>query len=291
MISLKMNPWQKVRQRSGWKHGGLAEWTEDGTAYLSVIFSWNLPQAYQRAVWLKALGYHVKVGGPAVIFNPGYLADVAEVGSDYPDAVVWHNPNATFTSRGCVRRCAFCLVPKTEGGLAELDTWPVRRIICDNNLLACSQVHFDRVMDSLKPLNDIDIQGLDARLLTKHHAERLAELDLHCVRLAWDNTRFECQVTASIQKLRSAGIPKSRVRCYVLIGYNDTPEDALHRLETLRALGVWPNPMRYQALDAMWRNQHVGSDWTDGELKRYMRYWSNLRFTSAIPFDEFRAGQ
>ena len=31
-----------------WIGGGLAEWTEGDTAYLSVAFSWKLPEAYQR---------------------------------------------------------------------------------------------------------------------------------------------------------------------------------------------------------------------------------------------------
>jgi len=32
----------------GWL-GGLADWTDTDTAYISVVFSWMLPEAYQRA--------------------------------------------------------------------------------------------------------------------------------------------------------------------------------------------------------------------------------------------------
>ena len=164
----------------------------------------------------------------------------------------------------------------------------MRPIICDNNLLACSQRHFDRVIDKLKPLSGIDFnQGLDARLLTKHHAERIAELDLKMVRLAWDHIGLEAQFNAAWDTLRSAGIPKGKISAYVLIGYKDTPDDALFRLRSIWDRGSWPNPMRYQPLDAIKRNQYVGEHWTDRELKRYMRYWSNLRHLSAVPFDEF----
>jgi len=58
-------------------------------------------------------------------------------------------------------------------------------------------------------------------------------------------------------------------------------------LETVRALGIWPNPMRYQPLNSLRRNEYIGPHWTDAELKRFMRYWSNLRVTNRIPFAEF----
>jgi hypothetical protein len=46
---------------SGWI-GGLAEWTEGDTAYLSVAFTWLLREARDRARWYKALGYRVRAG-------------------------------------------------------------------------------------------------------------------------------------------------------------------------------------------------------------------------------------
>ena len=116
-----MNAWDKRRNSSGWKRT-LVEWGDDDTIYLSVVFSWQLQEAYQSAVWHRMNGFKIKVGGPAVELQPDFFVDVADqVGSDYPDAVAKHNQNATFTSRGCVRQCKFCAVPKTEGHLVELD--------------------------------------------------------------------------------------------------------------------------------------------------------------------------
>jgi hypothetical protein len=131
-------------------------------------------------------------------------------------------------------------------------------------------------------------QGLDARLLTRHHADRLAELNLYAVRLAFDNTAHERKFLAAYQKLRKAGIPARRIRVYVLIGFDDTPQDALYRLELVRSLGSLTNPMRYQPLDAERRNQYVGDNWTDAQLKRYMRYFSRLRWLGHIPFERYR---
>jgi hypothetical protein len=266
----------------------LLEWQENEAAYLSVVFTWHLPLAYQRAVWLRAEGYQVHAGGPAVALMPDYLGEVARVGGDEPGALARHHPRATFTSRGCIRRCPFCAVWRTEGELRELPGWPIRPVVCDNNLLACSRAHFDRVVDRLKPLRGIDFnQGLDARLLTAYHAGRLAELDCR-VRLAFDTVDDEAALMAAIEKLRRAGLPKKRLRVYVLLGYEDSPADALYRLRWVASQGLEPNPMRYNPLDALVRDGYVGPGWTDSELRRYVRYWANLRYFRAVPFEDFR---
>ncbi len=271
--------------------GGLVEWTDGDIAYLSVVFSWQLQRAYSRAVWLRQQGYHVRAGGPAVAINPTFLSSVAEIGGGV-DALAHHNPDATFTSRGCIRHCPFCAVPKIEGDLVELSDWEPHPIVCDNNLLACSRAHFDRVIDRLKPIPGVDFnQGLDARLLTSYHAGRLAELDLHCVRLAWDDTGMERQFLAAYQILRDAGIPARKIHVYVLIGYKDTPADALYRLTTVWSHGSFPNPMRYQPLDASRRNEYVAPAWTSRELKRFSKYWSRLWWYKHIPFDEFQVSR
>lgn len=211
------------------------------------------------------------------------------------DALSHHNPDATFTSRGCIRNCSFCLVPKIEGKLVELDNWKVRPIICDNNLLATSTSHFDNVIDLLleNKLKGIDFnQGLDARILTEHHAQRFSELPKDTIiRLAWDNIATEQLYMQAFDRLVSAGIKTAQIRTYVLIGYKDTPEDARYRLEKIRKLGALPNPMRYQPLDAPKRNSYVGENWTNDLLTRYMRYWSNLKITGAFSFDEYRRSE
>lgn len=269
-----------------WKTG-LIEYREGRTAYLSVVFSWQLQEAFQRAIWLKAEGYNVKAGGPAVTLNPGRISQVADIDGKW-NALPHHNPSATFTSRGCIRNCKFCAVPRMEGYLVELTDWEPKPIVCDNNLLACSDKHFNSVIDKLKPISGVDFnQGLDARLLTKSHAERLAELDLHAVRLAWDHIGLESQFMKAYETLIGAGIPKRKIRVYVLIGYKDTPEDALYRLQTVKDIGLWPNPMRYQPINAETKNNYIGKNWTDRQLKDFMRYWSRLRWLEHIPFEEY----
>ncbi len=261
---------------------GIVEWDGAGVVNISVPFTWLLPLASRRCQALTNLGYRVRVGGPAVALRPDYIR-CGEVGGDEPTALAHHNPLATFTSRGCVRQCAFCAVPRIEGDLRELDTWASKPIVCDNNLLACSERHFDRVIDSLKGISGVDFnQGLDARLLTAHHIERIRELSLYAVRFSWDNISDEAALMDAIRQF-----PKRLTRVYVLIGFDDTPDDALYRLEALKALGIRPNVQRYQPLTALRKNEYVAPGWTEGELRRFARYWNRLRHLEHIPFVEY----
>lgn len=272
---------QAVHRTHGWGNG-YAEQIVGKMAYLSVVFSWDLEKALSRSAQLWSEGYSVEVGGPA--------ADCAGISTgEHLGAVDWHNRKATRTSTGCVFDCDFCIVPKIEGDIVEKNHWEVRPMVYDNNLTACSRRHFDRVIDSLKPVPGVDLnQGISAGLLSKHHASRFAELDIKCIRLSWDSIDYESQFMRGFEILRNAGIPKSKIGVYVLIGFRDTPEDALYRLESVKNLGVLPFPMRYQSLDAKKRNSYVGDNWTHRELVRYCRYWTNLRFVRHIPFSDFR---
>ena len=269
---------------------GFAEWTEGNTAYVSSVFSWNVDKAYMRCIYWKSAGYHVKCGGQTVQMNPDVFSEFDTSG--IVNALVHHNPDATFTSRGFIRKCTFCLVPVLEGGIVELKDWEVKPIICDNNLLATSQAHFDTVIERLIENGIIGIdfnQGLDARILTDHHAKQFARLPKDTIiRLAWDNIATEKLYLECFSRLKEFGIKPSQIRTYVLIGYKDTPEDALYRLEKIRSLGALPNPARYQPLDAKKRNDYVGENWTNELLTRYMRYWYNLKITGAYSFSEYR---
>lgn len=267
------------------------DWIEDGIAYVSVPFTWNLPDAHARCAFLIAEGHQVRIGGPAVDLMPDYVSqwnlDIQLGG--HVDALPRHHPWAMVTSRGCIRSCAFCAVPIIEGDLEELPTWAPKPIICDNNLLACSRAHFDKVIRSLKGMKAVDFNsGLDARLLTDYHAQRLAELDC-TIRLSWDHIGLESAVMRAIERLEKVGFHERKIRVYVLVGFDDTPEDARYRLETLRKRGVWPWPMRFNPLDTFKRNSYVNeaNGWTERELRRLMRYWSRQQFWRPVVYSEF----
>jgi hypothetical protein len=267
----------------------IVEWTEGNRAFLSIVFTWKLPEAWSRCIWYKQQGYEVFTGGPATKLLPDYLKDVSS-NHVVLTALNRHNSEATRTSTGCPNACSFCGVRLIEPEFKELPSWEPAPIVCDNNLTACSMRHFDKVIDSLKPVHGVDFnQGLDARKLTDHHVERLTELDLLCVRFAWDNINSESAVFDAINKCIVAGIPKSKIRIYVLLGYHDTPDDALYRLQSLKDFGISkPFPMRYQPLDALVKDSEVMAPWTEYELGRYMRYWSRQAYLAGIPFKDYR---
>jgi len=269
-----MNQWRK--DTASWKCGD--------TLYLSVPFTWLLDDARKLAEKHKG---KVVAGGTAVALLG---ASWAETPITCPfDTLSIHNPCATYTTRGCPNKCEFCAVPKIEGDLVELPTWKPAPIVCDNNLLAASRSHFAKVVDSLKPFPACDFnQGLDARLFTRWHADLLAGLHSPIIRFSLDYAAEERQVSLAVEVCRQAGLPVADIRINVLIGFNDTPEDALARCQAVVALGAMPCPMRYQPLDAAEKNAYVAPGWTDAELFRMAKYFWKYRYFRKTPYEDFR---
>lgn len=267
----------------------IIDWTVGDTAYISVVFTWLLPDAYSLAAWYRQQGYKVKAGGSAVKLMPDYLADIADTSDVYaPDALLRHNSDATFTSRGCNRRCGFCAVPIIEGDLKELKVFTPKPIVCDNNLLACSRVHFDRVIDSLTPLRQIDFnQGLDARLLTSYHIDKLKALDIAVIRFSFDDLTIEPVLFKAIEALLNAGFPRYKMRCYVLINYKDNIDDAMYRCNWLKDAGILPFVQRYQPRDTLIKDNYVSPNWTTPMLAKFTKYWNRQIYYNKVPFGEF----
>lgn len=277
-----------------------------GRLCLSVPFTWHLPSA--RAFCLAQPGEAILAGGPAVSLMPDYLAECAEihVGSTEQFAVPplsRANRYATRTTLGCPNACAFCGVRTIEGQYRELDDWIPQPIVCDSNLLAASDAHFNRVIDRLKMLGDVTIdfnQGLDAALLTQMRADRLAELDFR-PRFAWDRAEDEGPVFAAIEMLENAGIRcrsgstrnigDARCSVYCLVGFDETAEEAQYRLETLRSQRIGTVAMRYQPLDALQRNAYCPPQWDQRLLLDFVRFWNRQRYFGGLSFEEYRAGE
>ena len=163
-------------------------WIDGRTLFVSVPFTWKLPDVRELLRQRSFFWDNAIVGGPAVKLMPEYLADIPNVIVDTGniDGVLQRiNPHATRTTTGCPNKCRFCAVPVVEGKFIELDDWPDLPIICDNNLMYSSISHFDKVCDRLEKHKWSDFnQGLDARLLNEYHAERLARLPNSIIRLA-----------------------------------------------------------------------------------------------------------
>lgn len=279
-----MEAFARMKYLSRWPKRPVT-WVEDGMLYISVPFTWNMPRVRHD---IRGTGYKkVVLGGPGVYlvqhFYPDYLAGMGnvEVHYNYPGILQRINPQATRTTTGCSLHCKFCGIGAgvvEPGGLRELENWPDLPVLTDNNLLAASQSHFDKVIDRLKCHDFADFeQGLDPRLLTSYHAGRIAEVKHAIIRLAIDSQSEQESWLEAVDRLLSAGVAKYRVRSYALIGFNTDPGEAWARCQWIEARGIGALPMWFHQLDALEHNvvteEQEKLGWDDFERRRIMQWF------------------
>lgn len=274
--------------------GGLAEWTEGDTTCLSVAFTWKLDEAFSRAVFARALGRKVKAGGPALFLvkMKHRLADVAEIGRESADAIARHHPLATIASRGCPVGCWFCIVPAMEGReFTFLPEFPVRPILCDNNLSALPadyQVHIIRRYHAAG-VKLIDANsGFEPRTFTPDVYERwkpLVNAGGGPWRFAYDDMKERADALRVMRMLADER-PK-RKRVYVLIG-NEPFDDCMRRISEVIEHGCEPHVQPFMKLNALRREPYVnpGLDWTSQRLRDVAR-WANGWVWRRAPFADY----
>lgn len=165
-------------------------------------------------------------------------------------------PNCNYSilwfSRGCVRNCPFCVVREKEGfihSVAPKNLNPKGDYIKiqDNNFFANpewrSAVSF--LHDLKQPVEFAS--GVDVRTLNEENAYILNTLPRKgYIHIAWDNPKEDLE-----PKLKEVlkWIKPYKIICYVLIGFWSTEEEDLHRIETLRKLGIKPFIMPFNKAD------------------------------------------
>jgi hypothetical protein len=215
---------------------------EVAQVHVSVTFTWDQAEGARLVRAWRECGYaNVRLGGPAIdrdapgVFVPGrYL-----------------KPGVTITSRGCIRRCPWCHVPRREGGIRLLSI--VRgNIVQDNNLLACPRHHVEGVFRMLQAEKRIVFAGgLDARLLEPWHIRWLKSMGRRTRAGLWRWHIKEIWLAAdyagrrvtdrAAELLISAGLSRRHLRCYVLVAWaGDTPAKARARLQAVWDAGLLP---------------------------------------------------
>ena len=259
--------------------------------YVSVVFTWHLPIVREFA---QATKKKIVVGGPAVDIMPDYFNDIPNVNKeDIPpiDFLSVHHPLATFTSKGCPNKCTYCAVPRIESFFLEFDHYPLKPLVCDNNFLACSSSHIEDFVERAVVLPFVDFnQGLDARLFTEDHAKLFKKLPQPKIRFSMDTKDRENAVFKSIDLCKQYGL--NNISIYILINYDETPEEALYKLEYIKELGVITFPMRYQPLWSLKHNEHISEKWkynfgdeANKWLNEVCRYYSMYRRLGIRSFD------
>lgn len=269
--------------------GGLAEWCSGDTVFLSVAFTWRLDEAAARAAFYRALGKRVQAGGPA-LFLPKMrheLHDIAEVGSHLPDAIARHNPQATIASRGCPVGCWFCIVPAMEGReFTLLPDFPVRPILCDNNLSALPEDYQRHIIGRYKaegtPLLDAN-SGFEPRTFDDECYSRWRAINRGPWRFAYDDEAEGADVERVMRMLRAE--PAKRKRVYVLIG-NEPFESCMARIQRVIDWGGEPHVQPLMKLNALTREPWVRFDWTAQKLRDVAR-WANGWVWKRAPFSEY----
>jgi len=176
--------------------------------------------------------------------------------------------NYGFTTRGCIRRCPWCLVPESEGKIRYegdiYDLWDGRSdsvTLLDNNILALNG-HWQSIFAQLERENlKVDFnQGLDIRLIDGRTVAALKRLRMRRLRLAFDEPELEHIIRAKVPLLQTV---KRDLFFYVLVGFNTTVDEDIHRLNVLRDLGCRAYVMRHDNTPrervymrmAQWANQ------------------------------------
>lgn len=168
----------------------------------------------------------------------------SEIDCQFPDYSIYPKCDYAigFITRGCIRNCRWCVVPKKEGKIHAYSKWQniVRKdtnklVLMDNNILACE--YGISQLEELSHTNyKIDLnQGMDARLVTDEIAKMLSQLK-------WIKyMRFSCDTVSQVEYIFKTAdlLQKHSVKPYRLFVYllvTKDLEDASYRVEQLKKL-------------------------------------------------------
>jgi hypothetical protein len=213
-----------------------------------------------------------------------------------------HDAYFAYASRGCIRKCHFCGVPKLEGGQRDTEslTTYVEGIkarhgekrdltLMDNNVVASSR--FEDIIAEIRDLGfqagatlkrkdervaskrRVDFnQGVDARILCKDpkYLRELSTIALKPLRIAFDHLGLRKPYEQAIRYSADAGLRE--LSNYMLYNFRDTPTDLFARmwlnvqLNEELDIRIWSFPMRYQPTDMPART-FVSENWTRYQLR------------------------
>lgn len=236
---MKLSAWHKAR-------GDTVEWWEPlfsyDRVYSSKVFTFTPENPYLPENTIKGgTGYGIFDELPP------------EVDAMYPDYSIYPKCDYAigFLTRGCIRKCPWCIVPKKEGKIRPYQTWQeIKRpdsrdiVFMDNNVLAC-QHGLEQIEDMGGKDVRVDFnQGLDARLITNDVARLLARLKwIRFIRMSADTDAMLDVVLTAIDRLGKYGVKPYKVFVYVLV---QDVESAERRAIALRDIGANPFAQPYR---------------------------------------------
>jgi hypothetical protein len=240
--------------------------------YSSKVFTWSKPDPYL----------------PAGTIYGGTGHDVATVLTDdiellCPDYSIYGcNESYGFLTRGCIRHCEWCFVPRKEGAIRphqDVEAFARHRdvVLMDNNVLAHS--HGLDQIDKMARLGlRVDFnQGLDARLIDDSVARRLGKLKwIRHIRLACDTAGQIDTIRRAVELLRWHNVNPAQIFCYVLVRDVD---DALERVRFLKGMYVVPFAQPFRAPD--------GAE-PANDQKAFARWVNHRAIYKSCTWDDYR---
>lgn len=214
-----------------------------------------------------------------------------------------HDAYFGYASRGCVRKCRFCGVPKLEG--AQRDMPPLANLVdginrtngikkdlvlMDNNITASAR--YGEVIAEIRDLGfergaklsrsgkktvnrRVDFnQGVDARILAKsdYFLREMATICISPLRIAFDHLGVRKVYETAVRMAADNNI--TSLSNYMLYNFMDTHSDLYERMRLNIRLNeelgirIWSFPMRYQPVTLKDRS-HVGKNWNRYYLRSF----------------------
>lgn len=201
--------------------------------YLSKIFSFT--DDYPHPIVNAQL---VKRGGTGYDYATTLPAEIDSLQPDYSLYPSIDNRTAYgFLTRGCVRHCKWCIVPKKEGFIKpymDIEQIAVngrdKVVLMDNNVLA-----IDYGLQQIEKIVKLGIhvdfnQGLDARLITEDVAQLLAKTKwIKRIRLACDTPAQIAECDKAIDRIDKYGYKgEYLIYCILLDDINECYERVIH---------------------------------------------------------------
>ena len=259
--------------------------------YASVVFSWNR----RKADAVAAMG--AEVGGSGVDLDRRLPPAVEAMPADY--TLYGIDYGLGFLSRGCIWNCTFCIVPQKEGRPREVATIDdllnresARRrpfvVLLDDEFLWKEKWAIAKLTEfTERGIDWCPSQGLDVRVLTEPLSDALAASPFWNVRrsrrqitFAFDNVATENRYRRGVEMLLKR-MAAWHLQSYVLVGYDSTIEQDLHRIAVIREYDIDPFVMLY-------RDPESGQARRDPQLRNLAR-WVNRRLYKSHPFDDYAA--
>jgi len=222
--------------------------------YVSCVFTQNR----KKALSLKPFNPNITFGGSGIDLENRLPDEIEHIMPDY--SLYNCNYSMGFTSRGCIRKCPFCIVWRKEGYIKNhapisefLHPSHNKVMLLDGNFLASP-----RWKENLEFIRNNNLrvnfnQGLDIRVLTDKQAYELSSIDCYLSNFhdrgsffAWDITKDEDKILRGIDRMLQYWPPRY-LHFYVLGGYPDGNgfDDLYYRCKVLTDMGIRPYVMPY----------------------------------------------